>query len=83
LSPPKPLPTVEAFSETYTRKNKKPFSSSQKVSSSQSKVLEKSSTREAMVLTRSQAKDKEKLIKSPTVEPRLTSQEIHVTESEA
>ena len=82
LPPSEPLPTVEPFSETYIRKKKKPFSSSQKERSAQLKVLEQSSTREAKVLTRSQAKGKEKLIESPTIEPRLPSQEIHVTESE-
>ena len=83
LPPSEPLPIVEPFSETYIRKKKKPFSSSQKARSIQLKVLEQSSTREARVLTKSQAKDKEKLIKSPIVEPRLPSQEIHVTESDA
>lgn len=65
------------------RKKKRPFSFSQKVRSTQSKVLEKSSPREARVLTRSLAKEKEKLIESPIAELRLPSPEIHVTESEA
>ena len=79
---PEPLPTVEPFLETYTRKKKKPFSSSQKVRYAQLKVLEKSFAKEVRVLTRSLAKDKEKLIESPTTKPRLPSPEIHVTESE-
>ena len=83
LPPSEPFPTVKPFLETYTRKKKKPFSSSQKVRSSQSKVLEQSSAREARVLTRSLAKEKEKLIESPTTEPRQPSPEIHVTESKA
>ena len=82
LPPLEPLPTVEPFSETYMRKKRKPFSSSQKVRSAQSKVLEQSFAREVRVLTRSLAKDKEKLIESPTTKPRLPSLEIHVTESE-
>ena len=82
LPPPEPLPTVEPFSYTYMRKKKKPFSSSQKVRSAQSNVLEKSSAREARVLTRSLAKEKEKLIEPPTAELRPPSPEIHVTEYE-
>ena len=33
LPPPDPLPTVKPFSETYVRKKKRPFSSSQKARS--------------------------------------------------
>ena len=83
LTLPEPLPTVKPFLEIYTRKKKKPFSSSQKLRSTQSKFLEHSSAREAMVLTRSLAKEKEKLIESPIAEPIPPSLEIHVTESEA
>ena len=82
LPSPEPLPIVKPFSKTYTRKKKKPFSSSKKVRSAQPKVLEQSSAMEARVLTRSLAKEKEKLIESPTVEPRPPSPEIHVTEFE-
>jgi len=38
--------------------------------------------REARVLTRSLAKEKEKLVEPPTVELRSPSPKIHVTESE-
>ena len=40
-------------------------------------------SREARVLTRSLAKEKEKLVESPTVESKSPSPKIHVTESEA
>jgi hypothetical protein len=83
IPPLEPLPTVKPFSKTYMRKKKRPFSSSQKVSYVQSKVSEKSSAREARVLTRSLAKEKKKLIEPPTAELRPPSPEIHVTESEA
>ena len=83
LPPPDPLPTVKPFSETYVRKKKRPFSSSQKVRSPQPKVYEMAISRQARVLTRSLAKEKEKLVKSSIVEPRSPSPEIHVTESEA
>ena len=38
-------------------------------------------SREARVLARSLAKEKEKLVESPTVEPKSLSPEIHVTKS--
>lgn len=82
LPPPEPLPTIKPFSKTYMRKKKKPFSSFEKVRSAQSKISENSSAREARVLTRSLAKEKEKLIEPPIAELRSPSQEIHVTESE-
>ena len=83
MPPSEPLPTIQPFSKIYSRKKKKPSFSSQKERSTQLKVLEHSSNREPRVLTRSQVKGKDKLIDSPTVEPRVPSQEIHVTESEA
>lgn len=82
MPPSEPLPPVQPFSEIYSRKKKKPSFSSQKERSTQLKVLEQSSNREPRVLTRSQAKGKDKLINSPTIEPRVPPQEIHATESE-
>ena len=39
LPPPDPLPTVKPFSKTYVKKKKRPFFSSQKARSPQSKPL--------------------------------------------
>ena len=83
MPPSETLPTVQPFLEIHSRKKKKPSFSPQKERSTQLKVLEQSSNREPRVLTKSQVKGKEKLIDSPTVEPKVQPQEIHVTKSKA
>lgn len=74
---------MKPFSETYVRKKKRPFSSSSKARSPQPKTFEMPINREARVLTRSLAKEKEKPVDPPTAELKPPSPEIHVIESEA